>query len=164
MPQLSCSSQAFRASPFGFHIASVFVLAGVSTALVVSSLVKRQWRSSLSASRSPVSPGSLSFAIFASDFARGRRGGAALIGRYPRRVRVDSGTTDSEALGAGIRTSLGAFRYIAGIPHFLEHGNDDAGEVIALIVVAFCIVGLLSIGASRPERALSSRPRRWASC
>ena len=132
---------------------SIFVLAGVSTAFVVSSLAKKQWDRTIRVVIASIA-WLASFAILAFtslDEVEGiRRSLSSTPGAF-----AGSGYTDSEALGNEIRTSLGAFRYIGSIPHFLEYRNDDAGEVIALIVVAFCVVGLLSISASRPERALA---------
>lgn len=134
--------------------ASVFVLAGVSTALAAWLLAKRQWRSAVNVSIAS-SAWLASFSIFAAtslqEVAGIRRSLVSTPGTF---ASSGSGSADSDALQFAVRTGLGAFRYAAGIPHFLEHGDDDAGVLIALIVAAFCIVGLISIAASRPERAL----------
>jgi hypothetical protein len=132
--------------------ASVFMLAGVSFALFSWSLAKRQWRSAASVAAASI-PWLASFAVFASTTLGAVEGIQRSLGGSPGAL-AGSGTADSEALGTGIRTSLGAFRYVAGIPHFLEYGNDDAGQLVALIVAALCIFGLASIRASHPERAL----------
>jgi hypothetical protein len=53
-----------------------------------------------------------------------------------------------------LRTTLGAFRYAAGVPHFLGRGANDAGVVIAPVVGVFCIAGLVSLMANRAEKGL----------
>jgi hypothetical protein len=54
-----------------------------------------------------------------------------------------------------LRGALGEFRYIAGVPHFLTHGSNDAGLLVFLIAVGFCLLGLLSMARRRPEAALA---------
>jgi len=133
--------------------ASVFVLAGASMAFIVSSLAGRQWRNVLDISVASV-VWLASFAIFAITSLEDVEGVQRSLSGTPGAF-AGSGPTDSEGLRAGIRTSLGAFRYISGIPRFLERGNDDAGEVIALLVAALCIIGLISISARGLEKALA---------
>jgi hypothetical protein len=132
---------------------SVFVLAGVSAALMFGSLTRRQWRRARNVA---VASGAwlVSFGLFFLTALDN-------VGAIQRSLSTTPGAfsapgpTDPGALTSGVRTSLGAFRYVAGIPHFLERGEGDAGVVIALVVGVFCIVGLISLVATRPERGLA---------
>jgi hypothetical protein len=132
---------------------SVFVLSGVSAALMVGSLTRRQWRRARNVAAAS-GAWLVSFGIFFLTALDN-------VGAIQRSLNTTpgafsaSGATDPGALTSGVRASLGAFRYVAGIPHFLERGDNDAGVVIALVVAAFCIGGLISLVATRPERGLA---------
>jgi hypothetical protein len=40
------------------------------------------------------------------------------------------------------------------VPHFLDRGNNDAGLILVFVAVVFCLAGLWSLWARRPEAAL----------
>jgi hypothetical protein len=132
---------------------SVFVLAGVSAAFLVRSLARRQWRRARNiAAASGVWLVSFGvFVLIAIDNVSGiQRSLSSTPGAFG-----DSAPTDSDALTSEVRTGLGAFRYVAGVPHFLERGSNDAGAVVALVVGAFCIAGVISLVAKCPEKGLA---------
>jgi hypothetical protein len=132
---------------------SVFVLAGVSAALIVGSLAKRQWRRARNvAAASGV--WLASFGVFVLTFLDNASEIQRSLSSTPGVLGV-SGAGEAGVLTSELRTSLGAFRYVAGVPHFLERGGNDAGAVIALAVGVFCIAGLASLVAKRPEKGLA---------
>jgi Dolichyl-phosphate-mannose-protein mannosyltransferase len=134
---------------------SVFVLAGVSTALVGGALVRRdRHKAMLLAATSGAWLGS--FAVFA----------LTLLHNYGSLQKIEcptcfagSGTGTGSALSGNnlnsLRGSLGELRYAAGIPHFLDRGNNDAGLIIFVIAAIFCLIGLRSLARRRPEVAVA---------
>jgi hypothetical protein len=132
---------------------SVFVLAGVSAALMVGSLATRQWRRARNVA---VASGAwlVSFGVFFLTALENVGGIQHSLSSTPGAFGA-SVPTDPGALTSELRTGLGAFRYIAGVPHFLERGSNDAGAVVALVVGAFSIAGLISLIARRPEKGLA---------
>jgi hypothetical protein len=132
---------------------SVFVLAGVSATLMVGSLARRQWRRARNvAAASGV--WLASFGVFVLTTLDNVSAIQRSLSSTPGALGV-SGPGDGGVLTSELRTSLGAFRYVAGVPHFLERGSNDAGAVIALVVGVFCIAGLVSLLAKRPEKGLA---------
>lgn len=135
--------------------ASVFVLAGVSTALVGGAVIRREWRRALVLSVASAS-WPISFGVFAFT----------LLGNLSGLQRLQcatcfpgddgsSGTSAASLSGLhSLRGSLGEFRYMAGVPHFLERGGNDAGLLVFFIALAFCLVGLVSLARHRPEVAV----------
>jgi hypothetical protein len=132
---------------------SVFVLAGVSAALMVGSLTRRQWRRARNVAAAS-GAWVVSFGVFFLTALDNVGGIQRTLSSTPGALGVsgpgDAGVPDSE-----LRTSLGAFRYVAGVPHFLERGSNDAGAIIALVAGVFCIAGLVSLIAKRPENGLA---------
>jgi hypothetical protein len=128
---------------------SVFVLAGVSTALVVGSLLRREWRQTVNVAAAGA-VWLLSFGVFAltslDNVAQIKHSLSHTGGAF-----AGSGSGLFADTGA-LRTSLGAFRYIAGIPHFLRHGAFDAGQLTALLAGSFCLFGLISLLRKSPEK------------
>jgi hypothetical protein len=128
---------------------SVFVLAGVSTPLAVGSLLRRDRRQAVHV----LAAGAVwlaSFGVFAltslDNVAQIRHSLSHTEGAF-----AGSGSGLFASTGA-LRTSLGAFRFIAGIPHFLRHGPLDAGQLTALVAGCFCLVGLVSLLRKSPEK------------
>jgi hypothetical protein len=129
---------------------SVFVLAGVSSALFGRAVMLRDRRQTLHVSAASA-VWIASFGIFAAtslgNVAHVRHSLSRSAGVFPA-----SGAGLFSDTGA-LRTSLGAFRYIAGVPH-LTLGQFDAGRVIAVLAAALCLVGFVSLVKRRPVRAL----------
>lgn len=134
-----------------FSFASVFVLAGASTVLVGGALVRRSWR--LAAELTAASaPWLIGFSLFAFT----------LLGNLGR-LQEFGCVSCPEAVGAVSsspsqvekwRGSLGEFRYITGVGHFLERGGTDAGLLIFFVALGFCVLGLRSLVARRPQAGL----------
>src|SRR5439155_103893 len=55
---------------------------------------------------------------------------------------------------AAWRATLGEFRYISGIAHFLQRGNNDLGLLIFALALVLCAVGLYSLATRVPDAAL----------
>jgi hypothetical protein len=131
---------------------SVFVLAGVSTALVIGSLLRTEWGSAVRVVAASAA-WLISFGIFALtslDTVAGiQQSLSNTAGAF-----AGSSATDLTDKGA-LRTSVGALRYVAGIPHFLRRGAFDAGELVVLLAAALCVVGAVSLLAKRRERGLA---------
>jgi 4-amino-4-deoxy-L-arabinose transferase-like glycosyltransferase len=131
---------------------SVFVLAGVSAALVVGALTERDWRRVLMIS-ALCSPWLLSFGVFALTSLdelgtlQSEIGGG--LGTY-----AGSGPPGSSTF-TSLRGGFGQFRYVSGIPHVLEQGSTDLGLLIFLIAVAFCALGLFSLPGRRLEKQVA---------
>ena len=130
---------------------SVFVLAGVSTALVIGSLLRTEWGSAVRVVAASAA-WLISFGIFALtslDTVAGiQQSLSNTAGAF-----AGSGATDLTDKGA-LRTSVGALRYVAGIPHFLRKGPFDVGELVVLLAAALCVVGAVSLLTKRLERGL----------
>jgi hypothetical protein len=127
---------------------SVFVLAGVSTALVAGSLMRKEWRRALVVSLASIS-WLASLGVFALTLSR----------NLERLQTALSGTAGAFADSGGhgvhsLRQGFGEFRYASGIPHFLQSGSLDAGQVIFLLAAAFCVVGVISLGRAHAEKAV----------
>ena len=131
---------------------SVFVLAGVSTALVVGALVEREWRRVVVISAASV-PWLLSFGVFILTSLHELKDLQSAIGGGPG-AYVGSSRPGSSTFTA-LRGDFGEFRYVSGIPHVFERGSTDAGQLILLIALGFCIVGLLSLPGKRLEKQLA---------
>jgi hypothetical protein len=132
---------------------SVFVLAGVSAALMVGSLARRQWRRARNVAAAS-GAWLVSFGVFFLTALDNVGGIQRSLSSTPGALGI-SGPDDVGVPTSELRTSLGAFRYVAGVPHFLERGGNDAGVAIALAVGFFCIAGLVSLVANRAEKGLA---------
>ena len=132
---------------------SVFVLAGVSTAFTLASLAQRRLRDALRLATASAA-WLLSFGLFVVTSLGDVEGVQRSLSGTPGAFGT-SASTDSQAISESLRTSLGAFRYVAGVPHLLERGGDDAGEIIALLIAALCIAGFLALAARDLARALA---------
>jgi hypothetical protein len=136
-----------------FSNPSVFVLAGVSTALVGGAIVRRDWRRVVILSVASLA-WVASFMAFGFTLLKNlsRLQNSACTTCFP----IGSGPGSSPTLHvSALRDSLGEFRYTAGIPHFLQRGENDVGLLIFFIAIAFCIVGLRSLSARQPVIALA---------
>jgi hypothetical protein len=129
---------------------SVFTLAGVSTALVAGSLVRRDWRRALlivSASAAWLA----SFGVFVLTYSQNvvylqtvlRGGGSGAFG--------GSGQDSLDSLLGG----FGEFRYASGIPHLLQRGSVDAGQLIFIFAAAFCAIGFIRLVRRDPVKAVA---------
>jgi hypothetical protein len=136
-----------------FSNPSVFVLAGVSTALVGGAIVRRDWRRVVILSvASLVWVGSFTAFGFTllKNLSRLQNSDCATC--FP----IGGGAGSSPTLHtSGLRDSLGEFRYVSGIPHFLDRGSNDVGLLLFFIAIAFCVVGLRSLSARQPDMALA---------
>lgn len=131
---------------------SVFVLAGVSTALVVGSLIERDWRRVLVISAAS-GPWVLSFGVFVltslhelGDLQSAIGGGAG--------GHLSSGSSGSSKL-TSLKEDFGQFRYVSGVPHVLEHGGNDVGQLIFAIALSFCAVGLFTLTGKKLEKQIA---------
>jgi Dolichyl-phosphate-mannose-protein mannosyltransferase len=130
--------------------AAVFVLAGVSTALVGGALLRKDRRRAVllgAAGGAWV----VSFAVFAVTYLRNFE---SLQKVECPTCFVGSATGTTTISGRNVnslRASFGEFRYAAGIPHFIDRGNNDAGLIILAIALVFCGIGLWSLAHRRPE-------------
>ena len=132
-----------------FSYASVFVLAGVSTALVGGALLRHDPRRALRAAAASI-PWLACFAVFALTLLHN----VSLLQQLTcLSCPEGSGGGTSVSEWTKIRGSLGEFRYISGIPHFLQHGSFDAGLVFFLVALAFWVVGVWSIATRSAELA-----------
>lgn len=125
-----------------FSHASVFVLAGILVVIMGSALRRRdpaQVTGALVASC--VALGSFSvFAVTALRNLEGvQRSLVSLPGAYSH-ADFGSGTLHEEGT---LRTTVGAFRYITGVPHILEYRDFDAGAILALIAICIAAAGLV---------------------
>jgi hypothetical protein len=139
---------ALGAAAIWFSNSSVFVLAGVSTAFVGGALVRKEWRHAAVLSIAST-PWLVSFGVFAFTLLHNLSAiqGLECSTCFPGGT---SGSSPSSGLHS-LRGSLGEFRYAAGIPHFLDTGNNDAGLLVFFIALGFCLIGLRSLAARRPE-------------
>jgi hypothetical protein len=131
---------------------SVFVLAGLSVALVGGALLRRDWRR---AQLLALGAGAwvVSFGVFAFTLLDNFSG---LQNLECPGCFAGSATGDTAGSGDGLgslRGSFGEFRYAAGIPHFLDYRGADAGLVVFVFAATFCLIGLRSLWKRRPEIA-----------
>jgi hypothetical protein len=127
---------------------SVFVLGAVSFALVFRELVNRNWANALAAVVASL-PWLASFGIFVLTASNN-------LVLLQTALRGSPGAF-AGAGGSGLeplRRGLGEFRYVTGVPHFLRHGNVDAGLVVLALVAALCIVGTVALASRSYEKAL----------
>jgi hypothetical protein len=133
-----------------FSNPAVFVLAGVSTAIVGGALLRRDRRRAILFGAAS-SAWLVSFAVFAVTYLRNFESlqkiecPTCFVGRA-----TGTSTVSGQDLNS-LRASFGEFRYAAGIPHFLDRGNNDAGLIILAIALIFCAIGLWSVARRRPE-------------
>jgi hypothetical protein len=141
------------ATAIWLSFASVFVLAGASTVLVGGAVVRKTWRQAALLALASTS-WLISFGIFA----------ATLLGNLSTLQQLDClacperlGTAAASATDtqpAVWRATLGEFRYISGVGHFLERGNNDLGLLVFVLALVFCAVGLYSLATRLPDAAL----------
>ena len=132
-----------------FSHPSVFTIAGVSTALFADSLVRRDWRRALVVVAASAA-GLASFSVFALAYSQNlvylrtvlRGGSGAFAG---------SGQDSLDSLRGG----FGEFRYASGIPHFLQRGGVDAGQLIFIFAAAFCTIGFIRLVRREPVKAVA---------
>jgi hypothetical protein len=131
---------------------SAFVLGGVSTALVVGSLVRREWRRVLVLSAAS-GVWLISLGVFAltslQELKQLQKAVSGAPGAY-----ADPGPTGLSALES-LKRGFGQFRYVSGVPHVLEHGGADAGQLIFLIALGFCVLGAVSLTGKRLEKQIA---------
>jgi hypothetical protein len=132
--------------------ASVFVLAGSSTVLVGGSIVRRQWRRAALLLLASL-PWLVSVLVFS----------LTLLGNLSDLERLQclgcpeplgAGASGGEPHPAAWRATLGEFRYISGVAHFLERGNNDLGLLVFLLALVFCAIGVYSLAKRLPDAAL----------
>jgi hypothetical protein len=130
---------------------SVFVLAGVSAALAAGALVRRRWRAF-----AHVAVATAAWLTSFAAFALVSLGNVETVRRSlsdtPGALR-GSGSSSLDVVLSGVRTSLGAFRYVTGIPHVGERGDYDAGQIAAVVAAAVCAVGFVSLVRRHAEKA-----------
>ena len=134
--------------------ASVFVLAGASTVLVGGAAVRKHWRQAALLTLASAS-WLISFAVFAATLL----GNLSTLQQLeclacPEQLGTAAAASASDAQPAVWRATLGEFRYITGIGHFLERGNNDLGLLVFLLALVFCAVGLYSLATRLPDAAL----------
>jgi hypothetical protein len=137
------------AAAIWFSYASIFVLAGISIALVGGALLRRDTARALRAAVASI-PWLACFAGFALTMLHNVK----LLQQLTCLSCPEQGaggTSVSEWVK--VRGSLGEFRYISGIPHFIQHGSIDAGLLLFLIALAFWAAGIWSIATRSAELA-----------
>jgi hypothetical protein len=132
--------------------ASVFVLAAASTVLVGGSVVRRQWRQAALFTLASAS-WLVSFGIFATTFL----GNLSTLQQLqclacPEHLGTAAAASDTHP--AAWRASLGEFRYISGVAHFLDRGNNDLGLLVFVLALVFCAFGLYSLATRLPDAAM----------
>lgn len=130
-----------------FSFASVFVLAGVATALVGAALVRREWSRALALSVASA-PWVACFLVFMFTLLRNV---SDLQGIDCLSCPEDFGGTVTSSASARLRDTLGEFRYVSGLPHFIEGGHVDGGLVLFVAALAFCALGLFALARRRAE-------------
>ena len=132
---------------------SVFVLAGVSTALVGGALVRKEWRRGATLSLASVAWLS-SFAVFAFTYLHNLSSFQSLDCASCFAKGGSPGSSESLSGIHSLRDSFGEFRYVAGVPHFLDYRGNDLGLLVFLVAIGFCVLGLRSLAGRQPEAAL----------
>lgn len=136
-----------------FSHPSVFVLAAVSTVLVGSSLVRKEGGYGLQIAAASL-PWLASFVIFAFTVLHTAGGVQRSLNNLPGAYGGTSGLDSGGFADTGaLRTILGAFRYITGMPDVFTYGTYDAGAFIALVAAVFCAAGLVALFRRSPEKA-----------
>jgi hypothetical protein len=131
--------------------ASVFALAAASTVLVGGSLVRREWRQA-----GLLTLASASWLVTVGIFAATLLGNLSTIQGLQCLAcpqHLGTGASASGSPPAAWRATLGEFRYISGIGHFLERGNNDLGLLVFVVALGFCALGLYSLATRLPDAA-----------
>ena len=128
---------------------SVFVLGGVTTVLLGSAVLKRDWPHAGVGLAAAV-PWLASFGIFLATSSHNLVLLQTVLRGSPGAFPA-SGGSEFESL----RRGLGEFRYASGIPHFLSDGGVDAGLLVLLFAASFSVVGFVSVFARRRGAALA---------
>jgi Dolichyl-phosphate-mannose-protein mannosyltransferase len=143
---------AIAATAIWFSHPSVFVSAGVSLALVGAAMLRREWHWAL-ATASGSAVWLVSFGVFVlvglPNVSGVQQSLDNLPGAYGSAGFGSGGLTETGAL----RTTVGAFRYVAGIPQIVPLGDYDGGIVIGFFAAALCLVGLRSMSKRSAEKA-----------
>jgi hypothetical protein len=133
--------------------ASAFVIASILVAMVGNALARRNRPQLIGAGVAGL--GWLaSFSIFLVTSIRNLEGIQRSLANLPGAYSGSdfaSGALDEEGK---LKMSLGAFRYIAGVPHFLEYGTYDAGAVVALVATSVAGIGAIFVARKFPEKAV----------
>ena len=128
---------------------SVFVLAGVSTVVFGSSVLKGEWHRAGTVLAAAV-PWIASFGIFLATSSHNLVLLQTVLRGSPGAFAV-SGGSEFESL----RRGFGEFRYASGVPHFLTYRGLDAGLLVLLFAASFCVLGFVSVLARRRGAALA---------
>jgi hypothetical protein len=133
--------------------ASVFVFAGIFATLLGSSLAARNGRRLIGV----VGASAIWLASFGIFVATSLQNLTHVQRSLSRLTGGHAGLDFQSGLPTGtgaLRTSLGAFRYISGVPHFLTYGTYDAGAIIALLTMCFAAAGFVFLVMERPEKGI----------
>jgi hypothetical protein len=135
--------------------ASVFVLAGVSTALISGALVRKEWRRATLIAAA-TSAWLASFGVFGFTLLRNLSSLQSIdcVNCFAGGSGGSGGGPSTSGLHS-LRASFGEFRYVSGVPHFLDRGPYDAGLLIFFIAVCFCALGLYTLVVRQPETGLA---------
>lgn len=134
-----------------FSFASVFALAAASTVLVGGSLMRREWRQA-----GLLTLASASWLVTVGIFAATLLGNLSTIQGLQCLAcpqHLGTGASASGSPPAAWRATLGEFRYISGIGHILERGNNDLGLLVFVVALVFCALGLYSLATRLPDAA-----------
>jgi len=143
---------AIGGSAIWFSHASVFVMASIFLVLIASAVFRRN-SAQLVGAIVATCVWLLSFGIFALTVLQNLEGIHRSLVQVPgaySQSDVGSDALDEEGV---LRTSLGSFRYITGVPHVLQVRHLDAGAVLALIATCFAAGGLILVARKSIARA-----------
>jgi hypothetical protein len=155
-PSVLVTFAAVGALAVWLSYASVFVLAGVSTALLSGALVRKEWRgAALIAAAS--SAWLVSFGVFGFTLLRNLSSLQSIdcVNCFAGGGGGGSGAGPSTSGLHSLRATFGEFRYVSGVPHLLDRGNYDAGLLIFFLAVGFCALGVWNLAVRQPETGLA---------
>jgi hypothetical protein len=133
--------------------ASAFVMAGIFVVMIGTALARRNWPSlggAVAASFAWLASVGIFLVTSIQNLGGVQRSLVSLPGAYSD-SDLASDALDTEGT---LRMSLGAFRYIASVPHVLEYGTYDAGTGVALVATSVAGGGLIVVARRSPAKAV----------
>jgi Dolichyl-phosphate-mannose-protein mannosyltransferase len=133
--------------------ASAFVMAGIFVVMIGTALARRNWPWLVGAVAASFA-WLVSFGIFLVTSIQNLGGVQRSLVSLPGAYSDSDLASDALDAEGTLRSSLGAFRYIASVPHVLEYGTYDAGTVVALVATSVAGGGLLVVARRSPAKAV----------